>query len=220
MRRSSVLLRSFLSTILLGAAVAFWAGCEDSGGDKKLGDGHDFGNNDPNLVYCIGDSITAGNAVAGLTPYPGLLGPMIGKNVVNAGAGGAMSSHGADIAPGILGGRKPGFLIIFYGAVDAIFDRSIDSTIGNLRSIVQAAKANKTIPIVATCLPQIREHQAFNGTINQLNPRIAQMADEEGAVLADLHSGFSPPESYLVDDGLHPNQAGEQLIATLFADVF
>ena len=46
------------------------------------------------------------------------------------------------------------------------------------------------------------------------------MASEEGAALVDLNSSFAPPEDLLIDDGLHPNAAGQQLIATLFADVF
>lgn len=212
--------RGLLGILLLGAAVAFWSGCEEDDGGGGLGDGHDFGDNNPNLVYCVGDSITEGNASPGATPYPSLLGPKIGKTVMNAGDGGSMSGHGKNITPGILSGRKPGFLIIFYGAVDAIFDRDQAETIDHLRSMIQMCKNNKTIPIVATLTPQIREHRVFNSWVNRINPKIRELAGQEGAALVDVNASFQPPESYLLDDGLHPNASGMELLATLFAEAF
>jgi lysophospholipase L1-like esterase len=212
--------RVFFRFAAILAVSGLCAGCENNGGSKSLGEGYDFGNNDPNLVVCIGDSITKGNAVPGLTPYPALLGPMIGKSVENRGQGGAMTDYGVEITPGILANRKPGFLIIDYGAVDAIFDRDQAWSLNNLRTIIRMATANKTIPILATLTPQIGEHRVFNHWVDDFNPQIRDLANAEGAALADIADGFADPESLLVDDGLHPNQAGEQLMATLFADVF
>jgi lysophospholipase L1-like esterase len=63
-----------------------------------------------------------------------------------------------------------------------------------------------------------RGHEAYDGGVDALNPEIKKMAGEEGASVVDLHSAFSGnEETHLGADGLHPNNAGQQLIADRFA---
>ena len=94
---------------LVSVAVLALTGCEDDD-SSPLGSGHDFGDNDPNRVSAIGDSITA----SGWLPQ---LSSMIGKEVINRGVGGATSGDGRRSVNTVLSGDKPGFLIIQYGAV-------------------------------------------------------------------------------------------------------
>lgn len=214
-----------LRYIVLGGLVGVYSitfmGCLDSGGSsKKLGDGHDFGPNDKGLVVAMGDSITAGSESPGVPPYPSRLAAMIRKAVQNRGVPGAQASQGAGSVSGVLAGAKPGFITILYGANDAIHQRDADATAANLRFMVQAAKNNQTIPVIATVMPMSGGRAIFNGGVNRINERIRTIAKEEKVKLVDLNKAFSrDPDKYLFD-GLHPNDLGDELIALEFADAF
>ena len=194
--------------------VLFFCGCEDSGGGGK----DDVGDNNPDLVICVGDSITNGGWGEGV-PYPSQLAGMIGKTVVNLGVGGADAGDGASWISSQLR-RKPGYVCILYGANDAIPGHDPFVAAANLRRIVAACKEAKSIPIIATSPPMIDGHEKFNGKIMRINELIRGIAKEEGIKLIDLYKAFGDGKGYFVHDGLHPNAAGNELIAKRFADAF
>ena len=193
-------------------------GCLSSS-SKKLGDGHDFGPNDPDLVLAMGDSITAGGYSGG-PPWPARFGGIVGKSVINDGIPGAMSNVGASRAPGLITSRRPGFVIIFYGANDAIQGISADATEGSIRAMVNAAKSNQAIPVLGTVLPMSVSRSIYNGRVDQINERIRSVGRSESVKVVDLHRVVArDPDRYLVD-GLHLNAAGEELVALEFNDAF
>lgn len=198
--------------ILVPVVVFALAGCDDDDDSGKLGSGYDFGDNDPNKISAMGNSITAGG-------WPGILAGMSGKSVVNRGVGGATSGAGAGRVNGTLASDKPGFLLIQYGANDAIHGSDPETVANNLRAIVQAAKANKTIPIVATVAPMYGDHGIFAGRARTISAAIRSMAGQEGAHVADIEAAFGTDQSLIGSDGLHPSDAGRQEIAAVFNDV-
>jgi len=198
--------------MLLGAA----GGC-DNGGSKPIGEGYDFGANDPNLVAAFGDSITAG--IDGSPSYTPILAGMIGKNVRKFGFPGMESGFGREKIGGILA-FHPGFVLVFFGANDAIMGRDEADTIANLRDIVVACKNKQTIPVLTTLMPMIGEHEVYNGGVDALNPMIHDLAKEQEVPLADVNASFAGHPEYLIGDGLHPSQAGAEAIAQTYADLF
>lgn len=206
-------IKLFSTAMAVAAGAAIFCGCEGDGGGG--GGGDDVGDNDRNLVICVGDSITQGYACDG-APYPAQLAGMTGKSVRNMGVGGAQAAAGASKITSQLS-CKPGYVCILYGANDAICGGSPDSVRESLRSIIVACKNNHSIPIVATTPPMIREHASFDGAARSINEAIRGVAHEEGARLVDLYGAFGSGEAYLVSDGLHPNAAGAELIAKSFA---
>jgi lysophospholipase L1-like esterase len=202
------MLMSMLMTGCLGAMLVLVAGCEGGGGGSAA-DGHDFGANDPNLYVAMGDSITAAG-------YPAHLSGMLGATVINGGTPGAWSDSGAGAVHSALSRYKPGFLLILYGANDTIHEANQDGTINNLRAMIQAAKANQTIPIIGTLTPMIRVHEGWAGRARELSKKIRAMASSEGCRVADLEKAFGHNDSLLQDDGLHPTDAGSQVIAKTF----
>ena len=85
--------------------------------------------------------------------------------------------------------------------------------------MIEAAKANKTFPIVATLTPMAYSHEMWNGMVPLLNTQIVALASETGAGLADLAKAFEGHEAeYLVSDGLHPTTNGSAAIAETFLD--
>jgi lysophospholipase L1-like esterase len=203
-------IRNLNISAFISICIIFMSGCENGG------DSHDFGTNDSNVVVAMGDSITAlegGNT----TTYPAILASITGKTVINEGSGGATTGDGLGKIQSVLNEYHPGYVLILYGANDVIGSSGIEHAAANLRSIIVAAKNNKTVPIIATITPMYYEHEIFDGSAKALNVLIRQVASEEGCDLVDLESAFGSNTSYMNDDGLHPNDSGLNVIAKAFA---
>jgi len=189
--------------------------CEmDIEGD--FGEEHDYGNNDPNLVAAMGDSITEGYDVGASACYVAYLSGLTGKRVLNFGVGGARSAAGASQVGAVLTRYKPGTLLIFYGANDIIHGNSAGYTIENLRAMIQAARANKTIPILATLTPTFGSHRFINSSARERSQDIRNLATAENCLVADVWDLFGENSAYILEDGLHPNPSGHALIAQAF----
>jgi lysophospholipase L1-like esterase len=193
-----------------------WTACNDGGGGG--GESHDFGDNDPNVVVALGDSITAGYP-GGLVPYPAILSSMIAKNVVNAGVGGHTSGEAAARAAGLLNRYHPGYLIILIGSNDAILGIDPRTTSSRIRNIIGLARSRQTVPILSTLPPMYGPHSVFAGQAEAINAAICALAAEEGVQLVNA-AAYLDSETYFQSDGLHPNQEGHQRLATAFANAF
>ena len=141
---------------------------------------------------------------------------MLGKTVINAGSPGRWASDGVSGISATLRRHKPGYILVLFGANDIVFGRNTDAIVSNLRTIVQVAKNNNTIPIIATLTPVYDGHSFMTGGIDELNPKIKQMAKEEGIRIANLSGAFGSDRGLMQADGLHPAAAG----ATKMAEVF
>jgi lysophospholipase L1-like esterase len=197
------------------ACVAAMMGCNDS---DDGGASRDFGDNDPDTVLCLGDSITTGRGASG-GGYPGRLGGIVGKRVINAAVNGAQSADGASMAGGMMAAYNPGFVLILLGVNDLIHEVGADAIVGNLRSIVQQVKANSSVPILGTLTPMYESHEVFNDRIDDLNSRIRSMAGEEGADVANLNGAFGSKRELILSDGVHPSDEGHDVMATTFGAV-
>lgn len=207
----------FVPLCLCAFVPIFMAGCEDS--KSHLGDGHDFGSNNPTLYVAFGDSITYGTGVSSADNYPTKLGGMMMRTVINYGMPGAESYVGAELVQDVLNEYKPGFLLILFGVNDLIMDYSEDEAIQNLQYICQAAINNKTIPVIATLTPVAGEHHIWASGVDRLNVLIRQLAVNMNVALVDLDAAFKWDPLYLQADGLHPNVQGYNLMAITFYDV-
>ena len=203
----------FAASAVFAALLAFVpAGCGDD--DKGGGGNDDVGDNDRNLVACLGDSITQGYACEG-APYPARLAVYSGKTVKNYGVGGTTSSYGASVVGSALR-RKPGYVCVLFGANDCIQGVDPGATVANLRRIVHACKNNKTKVILATPTPMKDGHARFNGRVKALAPAIKAMAKEEGVPCIDLNKAFGDGTGLVNADGLHMTDAGSDLVAKKF----
>jgi lysophospholipase L1-like esterase len=113
---------------------------------------------------------------------------------------------------------RPGVILIDYSPND--IGEGSDAVIQNLRAMIQAARANKTVPILGTLVPAVGMHEGWEFFIQDLNPKILALCSEEGVQCADHYSAFvndpgfiASPYSLLYEDGLHPNSAGYALMA-------
>ncbi|MCL1910156.1 MAG: GDSL-type esterase/lipase family protein [Kiritimatiellaeota bacterium] len=199
------------SVIAATAFLIFAAGCEDDGTAGK-----DYGDNDPNIVACMGDSLTMGYMCEGAS-YPERLAALTGKTILDYGVGGVQSSYGVSIVSSVVA-RKPAYVCILYGTNDAINRNDPEETKTNLLRVINICRGNSNIPILATIPPQNGLHAGFNNHVSRIAEAIRELAHEEGVCLVDLNKAFGDGEKYLnPDDGLHLSDAGGELVAKKFA---
>jgi lysophospholipase L1-like esterase len=177
---------------------------------------HDFGDNDPNVYLCMGDSITRGYGLENYAEtYPARLQVLLEKTVINEGQDGARSGYGVSMINRFLARYKPGYVLIMFGAND-ILERPTDEIADNLFFMVEQARAQKTIPILATVTPVSGSRIGRQSRIDNLNNTLRVRASEQEVLLADVAAVFDPKDAYLLVDGLHPNSAGAELIANTY----
>ncbi|MBL7116120.1 MAG: hypothetical protein ISS35_10170 [Kiritimatiellae bacterium] len=211
--------RCLLVSLLLAACSILISGCEDDGGGGGLGGDHDFGENDASLYVAYGDSITYGVGLASSESYPQQLSGTLGTAVINAGTPGRLATQATGSAVSVLDNYKPGYMLILFGANDIIFGYGTDAIVEDLRTIVQAAKNNQTIPVLATLTPAYDDYSYMQGAIDELNPKIKQMAKEEDVRVADLGKPFADDPTLMQSDGLHPTALGAAKIAETFGRI-
>jgi acyl-CoA thioesterase-1 len=210
----------FLMLALAGSLVN--SGCLDSGGGGGggLGDGHDFGSNNPNLVIAVGDSLTVGGYSGGLS-WPSRLDQMIEQSVMNKGVAGATSTIARDGIASLLFETRPGFVVVMIGANDAIKLVDPADTRANIEAIIVACKANKSIPVLVNVMTMNGPREVFNTFIPGINESIRVVAQEQKVKLVDLFKAAGTDTAkYQIDDGLHLNDAGETFVAMEISDVF
>ena len=208
--------------------LAGWlAGC--GGGDSGLSNS-DPGNNDLNVVAAFGDSITMGN-MCSCAPYPARLAGLIGKTAVNAGIHGTMASESVERTQAVINQNRPAFMLILYGVNDVIHGKGSIGAVRSLREMVEICRQNHVVPALATYPIPFGSHEVFAEGTRALNLGIRALAEELRVPCVDLEIEFretaDPLDSLSVtdrslmqDDGLHPNDAGTQVIALAFADLF
>ncbi len=231
---------------LLAAAaiVATAAGCGTTGTtaapDNPMP--FDIGTNDPTVVVAFGDSISEGVDSTDGTGYRDDLERRFANagrpdiRVLNEGIGGSVSGDGAARIADVLSRDRPAALVLLYGTNDelrglpqAVFEREVVTpTSENLRRIIDACRANRTLVVLSTIPPvcgPARTRQRAN--IVTMNEKIRQIGRELGAsdlgvMLADPWTAFlslAPPDGCAListNNNNHPNDAGYAVLADLY----
>jgi lysophospholipase L1-like esterase len=214
--RTSSRLIPFLRATGIALAGFLTSSCDDSGGGG--GKSKDIGDNRAGVVLAMGDSITNGGCNPAGAPYPARLAALTRKTVINEGDCGETAAEAARRVVGELETHKPETLLLLYGANDMIQSRGSESAINGLRAMIQSGKARKTRVVVATVMPMYDSHELFNGSVTALNPQIIALAKAEKVSIVNLSKEFGTRRELIQEDGLHPTDAGTQIIAAAFAD--
>ena len=201
---------TFVSTVLCSLSLIM-TGCESDSDD-----GGDIGDNNPDLVACVGDSIMAGVNCAG-APFPVRLAAKSGKTVLNYAKPGAKSNYGPSVINSVLA-KKPGYVCIMIGSNDASAGHSPEAVKANIAAMIVACQSHHSKPIVATPPQMAYGHAIYNGNCKAVSEAIRQATSELGAKLVDINSACgSNPEKYLNPaDGLHLSEEGGELLANKF----
>jgi lysophospholipase L1-like esterase len=96
---------------------------------------------------------------------------------------------------------------------DAVF------IVERLRTMVERAKSNRTIPLLGTIPPNFRNDPCAHDTIDAANGLIRGLASAEGIVLAEIFTGMNDRSLFGLApdrDPLHPNEAGYRAMANIW----
>ncbi len=211
---------------LLAGTLPSGCGSEDGG----LKNRHP-GANDLNVVAAFGDSLTMGNCCP-CTPYPARLASLIGKTVHNAGINGTRADLNVGRTRTVIAQCRPAYMLILYGVNDLIHSLGVPPTLNAIEQMVRICKENDVLPVLATYPIPLHSYRFFAPGILALNQGIRDLAAREGIRCVDLEREFaiapdpSDPigarsdEALFTGEGLHPNDAGTEIIAQAFADLF
>lgn len=184
----------------------------------------------------FGDSITQGygdddsRAQKGYPPRLQALLAQRGKSavVINAGLGGETTAEGLSRLGPVLAQNPADVLLLMEGTNDINEKVSLETTTFNLDAMAKKANAAGLSTVHATIIPRRPTANADpdNQVTGQLAARIREIASANERKLADPFEVFfyETPGVFGKDylggiDNLHPNAAGYDLLAQVFADV-
>ena len=168
-------------------------------------------------IIAFGDSITEGYG-SNSGGYPPKLSSLLNGNakpsiVINQGVGGEQTPQGISRLDSVLASSPANLILIMEGTNDANSGISVETTQYNLGAMIAKAKAAGVIPMLATLTPSNRG--GSEALIPDVwNPMITNLAGTNGVKLVDHYAAFLPNWSSLNADGIHPNEAGYQFMAS------
>jgi len=204
---------------------------QPAGADATLALTLGIGGNRPFVYMGFGDSITEGDgSVQHEGGYRSVLQDALrahfggAATVVNEGQSGSKSDVGAERIGASLNRQRPAYTLIMYGTNDWLRAECQQAlpchTIDALRSMIGAAKAARSMPVLTT-VPAVNPLSAQPGRsdwVAGMNELVRPMARQEGVPLADVHAAFlrSADPASLFADRVHPNDRGYEIIAAEF----
>jgi lysophospholipase L1-like esterase len=199
---------------------------EDTGRDVAVPLRLKIGSNRPAVYMGFGDSITSGEGSGDGAGYRNRLLGKLSRHfndgvMVDQGVPGTQTDYGASRISASLGSVRPAYTLILYGTNDfniascrAQFPCHV---VDNLRLMVRRCKNAHSLPVLGTIIPANpdRNIPERNHWVSNMNQLIRPMAQEEGALLADLEEKFLEAGDLpsLFSDHVHPNDRGYEIMA-------
>jgi acyl-CoA thioesterase I len=172
---------------------------------------------EPKTVLVFGDSLSDGFMLKRSEAYPALLAKKLraaGLNfqVINASASGGTTDGGLERLPAHLKHRTD-ILILELGINDAFRGLPVDHIEDNLQRIIDKVKArNPNVRVVIAGL-QLPGYTA-DDYVSAFGKVFADLAAKNRAALVPyLLEGVAGNPSFNLPDGIHPNAAGQQILA-------
>src|SRR5438552_6977952 len=168
-------------------------------------------------ILVFGDSLSDGFMLKRSEAYPALLAKKLHAagltfQVTNASAAGGTSEGGLERLPPHLK-RKIDIFILELGINDAFRGLSVDEIQNNLQQIIDKVKArnpNVRVVIAAMQLP----NYAADDYVSAFGKMFGDLASRNNAALVPyLLQGVAGDPSLNLPDGIHPNGAGQEILA-------
>jgi acyl-CoA thioesterase-1 len=173
------------------------------------------------LVVFLGDSLTAGLGLDEDQAYPARVGKELARRglpvrVINAGVSGDTSAGGLERLGWLLA-QHPDLLVVELGANDGLRGQPLAGIEANLRAIVERARAAGVgrIVLAGMKIPPNYGPEYASG-FEAIFPRVAK--EERVTLIPFLLEGVAARPDLNQPDGLHPNAAGDEIVAKTVAD--
>jgi len=112
---------------------------------------------------------------------------------------------------------RPDIVLLHAGTNDVRYNQSVASTINELGQIIDRLRlANPNVTVLLSKIIPNQENPSGTAVLNDAIPRLVSQKNrsESRVILVDQYSGFDLNRDTF--DGLHPNDSGEQKIASRF----
>jgi len=168
-------------------------------------------------ILVFGDSLSDGFMLPRSEAYPALLAKKLqaaGLNfqVTNASAAGGTTQGGLERLPAHLKHRID-ILVLELGINDAFRGLPVDQIESNLQQIIDKVKARNPNVRVLIAGMQLPNYEA-DGYVSAFGKMFAELAAKNGAALVPyLLEGVAGDPLLNLADGIHPNAAGQKILA-------
>lgn len=139
--------------------------------------------------------------------------------VINEGFGGEKAADSVDRFNEALDDHQPEAVLIMHGVNDlnAVDDGRVQAAVDAVEELVKAARDEGATVFVATLPPLGPGGKAgCPECVDPYNDRIRDMVAAKGAVLVDVFQAWGARTDLMGADGIHPTEAGYEVIATEF----
>jgi len=166
-------------------------------------------------VVFLGDSLTAGYGLARAESFPSLVEARIRAaglawKVVNAGVSGDTSA-GARARLDYVYRQDPDLIFLCIGSNDGMRGLPVAELEHNLRAILDRARTAGTRVVLAGAMLPENYGTDYREAFRKLFPKLAR--EYRTGFLPFLLEGVAMDPRLNQDDGIHPNAAGERLVA-------
>ena len=187
-------------------------------------------------LICLGDSLTEAADIPVGHAWPSLVANGLGLAVVNRGIGGDTTAGMlARVYPEVVS-AAPALVFIMGGTNDLWWGLEANTILANLFSIVFQARHHGIAPLIAIPPPVAAVlarqndfsppwdgYARFGEKMADLCQRMRAQATESEVPVVDLRSPFLTPDRKVrtdlyLPDGLHPDPAGQRIIADAAVD--
>ena len=180
-------------------------------------------------IVCFGDSITKRG-------YPEELAKLLGVEVLNSGIGGNTTRQALRRMKRDLLDHQSKVAVVLFGTNDARLAEEhvhvpLDEYANNLKEIVSACLDHKIRVVLCTVPPidpepYFERHQIENfakagglaKVLNDYRDVALRVGEKFDLPVVDLHRLLAAEPEWLSNDGVHPSQQGNKIIARLVAD--
>ena len=168
-------------------------------------------------ILVLGDSLSEGFGLKSSQAYPALLAEKLRAaglsfEIINASAAGGTTGGGLDRLPAHLK-RKIDIFILELGINDAFRGVPVDEIENNLQAIIDKVKARNPKVRMVICGMQLPNYNADN-YVFAFGKMFGDLAAKNNAALVPyLLQGVGGDPSLNLPDGIHPNAAGQRVLA-------
>lgn len=166
-------------------------------------------------IIALGDSITAGYGVAQTEAYPSVLSRQLGIPIVNRGVSGDTTAMALSRLQKDVISAQPWIVIVGIGGNDFLRRIPKTETEQNLRQIVTTIQQQKAIVVLLGMNLSLPELGLARDEYNELVQRVAK--DTQAYLIPDVLKGIIDNPQYRQEDIIHPNAAGQKLLAVRVA---
>ncbi len=166
-------------------------------------------------ILVVGDSISAAYGIATEDGWTALLDKRLDEaryphRVVNASVSGATTASAKSRLGDALERHQPAVVILQLGGNDGLRGLSPDAMAANLRAMIEQARgAGAEVLLAGVRLPP-NYGSAFSERFREAYEQVA--AAHEPAFVPRILDGFEGRRDLMLDDEIHPNEAGQVVI--------